>query len=139
MGDVYGTMVITGFHCAVADLYIIVLDAIFSDDPPSALEHGHAGYCFAESGEHKLYDVCKKIAEVLYECGRGESPTPTTYNDEEMPVKRYFAPNSLKMLGANSRCEAKRSRLVGWKPVKSTADMLKSIQPEVEASIREMF
>jgi hypothetical protein len=84
-----------------------------------------------------LYDVCKKIAEVLYECGRGESPVPTTYNEEE--TQKYFAPNSLKMLGANSRCEAKRSRLVGWKPVKSTADVLKSIQPEVEAWIREGF
>ena len=124
-------------HHAVADLYMIVFDAIFSDHPPSALEHGRAGYYFAENGEHKLYDVCKKIAEILYECGRGKSPEPTTYDHEE--TRKYFTPNSLRMMGANARCEAKRSQLVGWKPVMSTADMLKSIQPEVEAWIHKMF
>jgi hypothetical protein len=116
---------------------MVVFDAVLSNDPPSALGHGHAGYYFAENGEHKSYDISKRIAEVLYECGRGKSPVPTTYNDEE--TQKYFTPESLKMFGSNARCEAKRSKLVGWKPVKSTADMLKSIQPEVEAWIREMF
>jgi hypothetical protein len=35
----------------------------------------------------------------------------------------------------NVRCKATRSRALGWKPVKTTADMLASIKAEVDAGI----
>jgi hypothetical protein len=38
----------------------------------------------------------------------------------------------LIFFGTNCRCRADRSRSIGWKPVKTTKDMLASIQPEVD-------
>ena len=119
---------------AVADLYITLLDATMSDNPPSALGHGRSGFYFGENGEHKLRDISKAIAEVLFERGRGQSAEPTTLSEEEM--NKYF-PHGAAFLSSNSRCRADRSKAVGWQPVKVTADMLKSIDAEVEAFIRE--
>jgi hypothetical protein len=115
----------------VADLFIAVFDAALSGNPPSEFEHGRSGFYFGENGEHKLLDVSRAIATILYESGRGKSPEPTTFTEEEL--KRF----SLNGLGTNSRCRGDRSRAIGWKPTKVTADMLKSIRPEVEAMIRK--
>lgn len=38
--------------------------------------------------------------------------------------------------GTNSRGVAKHSKSLGWNPNKGTGDMLASIKPEVEATLR---
>ena len=40
-------------------------------------------------------------------------------------------------MGTNSRAVANRSRSIGWKPVKTTKDLLASIKPEVVALIKK--
>ncbi|KAA1475297.1 NAD(P)-binding protein [Dentipellis sp. KUC8613] len=115
----------------VAQLFIVVFDAALAhSEHPSP--HGREGYFFAENGEHQLLDVYKAIAKALYELGKGKSPEPTRYTDEE--VMKYFGS---WYLGTNSRARAERSRSLGWKPTKTTADFLASIKPEVEALLAE--
>jgi hypothetical protein len=56
------------------------------------------------------------------------------------PYLRVSSDNSVQgsaYLGSNSRCRATRSLSIGWKPVKTTKDLLASIQPEVEATIKK--
>lgn len=65
----------------VADLYVVILDSILSGSDKAG--HGHEGYYFGENGEHKLYDVSAEIAKALFELGKGKSPEPTTFSDEE--------------------------------------------------------
>jgi hypothetical protein len=36
------------------------------------------------------------------------------------------------------RCRATRSLSIGWKPVKTTRDMVASVQPEVEVILKKM-
>ncbi|KAF8501570.1 hypothetical protein F5888DRAFT_1608771 [Russula emetica] len=111
----------------LADMYEILLDATFSD--PN-LAHGREGYYFAENGEYKLYDVAKAYSQALYDLGKGKSPDPTTYTAHE--VQKYFG---APWLGSNTRCKAERARKLGWKPTKTTKDLLESIRPEVESII----
>ncbi|RDB25572.1 Uncharacterized protein C2A9.02 [Hypsizygus marmoreus] len=111
----------------IADLYIVLLDAILAKNP--AATHGREGFYFGENGEHSLYQISEAIAKVLVEIGKGKSPVPTSFTTEE--INKYFG---APYLGTNSRCRANHSRAIGWKPVKTTADMLASIKPEVEAS-----
>lgn len=113
----------------VADLYVIIFDAALADSTSPA--HGREGFYFGENGEHRLYDVGKRIAQVLYDFKKGRSADPTTFTREEL--RKYFPQGT--SLGTNSRCRADRSRSIGWKPVKTTEDMLASIRPEVEAWI----
>ncbi|KZP02369.1 hypothetical protein FIBSPDRAFT_976328, partial [Athelia psychrophila] len=53
---------------------------------------------------------------------------PTPFSEEELqanPKVRY--------LGTHGRCIADRSRSIGWRPVKTSADCIASIRSEVEA------
>lgn len=111
----------------VADLYIVLFDRIRAD--LNGTPHGREGFFFGASGEHRLYDICKKVAEVLVELGKGRSPEPTTFTQADLD--KYF--NGSPYLGSNSRCKAERSLSIGWAPKKSTPDLLASIKPEVEA------
>jgi len=113
----------------LADMYEILFDATLAD--PN-LAHGREGYYFAENGEYKLHDVAKAYSQALYDLGRGKSPDPTTYSDQE--VQQYFG---APWLGSNTRCKAERARNLGWKPTKTTKDMLESIRPEVESIIAQ--
>jgi hypothetical protein len=74
-----------------------------------------------------MYDVAKAISQLLYDTGKGGSPKPTTFTEEEMD--RYFPGGT--SLGTNSRCKADRARALGWKPRKTTSDMLASIKGEL--------
>ncbi|TFK40282.1 NAD(P)-binding protein [Crucibulum laeve] len=116
----------------LADLYIKLLDAINSESFPG---HGREGFYFGENGEHSLYEVGKAIAEALVELGKGKSTEPTPFTKEE--IDKYFGGSAY--LGSNSRCRGNRSRSIGWKPVKTTKDMLASIKPEVEALIKRNY
>ncbi|KII89891.1 hypothetical protein PLICRDRAFT_174707 [Plicaturopsis crispa FD-325 SS-3] len=113
----------------VADLYVVILDSVLSGSDKA--DHGHEGYYFGENGEHKLYDVSAAIAKALFELGKGKSPEPTTFSDEE--ATQFFGG---PWLGSNCRVVADRSRALGWKPTKTTVDLLASIKPEVEALLQ---
>lgn len=70
----------------VSDLYIVLFDKIRTD--PEGTPHGREGYYFGASGEHLMYDVCKAVAEVLVERGKGKSPEPTTFSQGDLD--KYF-------------------------------------------------
>ncbi|TFK28556.1 NAD(P)-binding protein [Coprinopsis marcescibilis] len=115
----------------VADLYIYLFNAIRAK--PDAVGHGREGFYFGESGEHTLYQISKRIAEVFVALGISKSDEPTTFTKEE--IDKYFEGSNY--LGSNSRCRGIRSRSLGWKPSKTTQDMLDSIRPEVDAFSKE--
>ncbi|KAI9509792.1 hypothetical protein F5148DRAFT_1184421 [Russula earlei] len=111
----------------LAEFYKILFDATLSD--PST-PHGREGYYFAENGEYKLHDLAKTYSRVLYDLGKGRGPDPTPFTTEE--AQKYFGG---PWLGSNSRCKAVRARRLGWKPTRTTKDLLESVPPEVEAII----
>jgi hypothetical protein len=123
------------------------LNAIETGNPKAT--HGKEGYYFGESGHHTLYDIAKRIGEVMHDLGVSKSSNvePETFTKEE--IDKYLEvsagsvfhfrlePDSICLqgsdyLGTNSRCTATRSRAVGWQPTHSTKDMLDSIRLEVE-------
>lgn len=112
-----------------SSLYMTLFDAIVAGNP--AATHGKEGYYFGESGHHTLYEISKRIAEVMHELGltKSSSLEPTSFTKED--IDKYF--DGSDYLGTNSRCKATRSRSIGWKPTHSTKDMLDSIRAEVEA------
>jgi hypothetical protein len=71
----------------VADLYIVLYDAIITD---TTTTHGRSGLYFAENGTHELVQVGEIIARTLFEHGRGKSPKPTSFTTEE--GVKYFGP-----------------------------------------------
>ncbi|KAJ7020344.1 NAD(P)-binding protein [Mycena alexandri] len=113
----------------LADLYTILYDNIVENPD---LGHGWNGFYFGANGEHSLLDVGKAIGEALVATGKSDNPEPTTFSQEELD--KYFGGS---YLGSNSRCRATRSLSIGWKPTKTTSDMLASIRPEVEALIKK--
>ncbi|KAJ7174952.1 NAD-binding protein, partial [Mycena crocata] len=113
----------------LSHLYTTLYDAVVAD----TAGHGRNGFYFGASGEHSLYDVGKGIGEALVALGKSDSAEPTTFSQAELD--KYFKGSAY--LGSNSRCRANRSLSLGWKPVKSTPDMLASIKPEVEALIKK--
>ncbi|KAF7325704.1 hypothetical protein MKEN_00420600 [Mycena kentingensis (nom. inval.)] len=110
----------------LADLYSLLWDGIAAN--PN-LGHGREGYFFGESGEHSLYQVGKAIGEAMVALGKAQSAEPTTFTQPELD--KYFGGSAY--LGSNSRCRATHSRSLGWKPAKTTSDLLASIKAEVEA------
>ncbi|KAG7089743.1 hypothetical protein E1B28_011397 [Marasmius oreades] len=111
----------------LADLYSILYDSI-SSNPTTG--HGREGFYFGENGEHSLYEAAKGIGEALVKLGKAETSEPNSFTEEE--VTKYFRSG---MMGSNARCRANRSKAIGWKPNKGTADMLASLKPEAEAII----
>ncbi|OCH93048.1 NAD-P-binding protein [Obba rivulosa] len=118
----------------VADLYIVLFDAITAR--PDAVGHGREGFYFGENGEHTWYDISKAIGRALVELGVSESGEPTTFSREEL-IKYFGSETSGNYSGTNSRCRADRGRSIGWKPKYTTADMLASIEPEVEIFLKK--
>ncbi|KAG6820957.1 hypothetical protein H0H93_009193 [Arthromyces matolae] len=114
----------------IANLYIVLYDAIRAG---REIGHGREGIYFGENGEHSFYDLCVAIGKVLVEFGKTTSSDPTTFTKEEMD--KYFGGSDY--FGSNSRCKANRSRAIGWKPTKGTADLFASVRPEVEALIKD--
>ncbi|KAJ7786956.1 NAD(P)-binding protein [Mycena olivaceomarginata] len=102
----------------------------YRTQPPAT---GGNGFYFGASGEHSLYDVGKAIGTALVALGKSQSDEPTTFTQADLD--KYFGGSA--GLGSNSRCRATHSLSIGWKPVKTTKDMLASIRPEVEAIIKK--
>jgi len=109
-----------------ADLYIVLLDSIFSG--PHAAASGREGYYIAENGEIGLYDTAKAIGMAAQELGLIKDSEPTPFTDEELQAQP-----KLSATGTHCRCRADRSRAIGWAPLKTTADFFASVRPEVEA------
>ncbi|KAG6918636.1 hypothetical protein DXG01_012755 [Tephrocybe rancida] len=107
----------------VADLFLLIFDQVLAHKD---LDHGQQGYYFAENGEYVLCDITKAAAQALYDAGKLKSPVPSGYTEEEM---QQFFPNGT-MYGTNSRCQADRSRAIGWHPRKGYQDLVASIQRE---------
>ncbi|KAJ8507841.1 hypothetical protein ONZ45_g9825 [Pleurotus djamor] len=112
----------------LSDLYLLIFDAAITK---SEIGHGLNGYYFGENGEHSLYVVGKAIAETLVKLGIGSSPEPTTFTKQE--IDKYLGNESL---GSNSRCRANHSRFIGWRPTRSTVDMLSDTRAETEKAFR---
>ncbi|KAJ7292108.1 hypothetical protein C8J57DRAFT_1589212 [Mycena rebaudengoi] len=104
----------------LADLYMILYDAIMANEKTA---HGRVGLYFAENGACELREISAVIACVLFEHGKGASPTPTAFTAEEI------GPMGV-LIGSNTQCTASRARALGWRPTKSTRAMLDSM-PEV--------
>ncbi|KII92141.1 hypothetical protein PLICRDRAFT_36933 [Plicaturopsis crispa FD-325 SS-3] len=102
-----------------ADFYPILLDAVLS----GKAAHGREGYYFLENGEQSQYAIAAEVAKVLFEYGKGKSPVPTTFTDEE--ITQYFG---FPFLGTNARAIASRARALGWKAKKSNDEVLPSIK-----------
>ena len=124
----------------------MLIDSILSNpDTP----HGREGFYFGENGEHSMFQVGEAIGKVLVDLRLAKSPEPTTFTKEEIGkyfrVSRPLATGSNRvidgfqtsLIGSNSRCVAERSRSIGWKPVKTTKDMLASIRAETEALLQK--
>lgn len=109
-----------------ADLYIVLLDSIFSD--PHATPSGREGYYYAENGEYSGYDSDKAVTLAAQELGLSKYTEPTSFTDEELQAEP-----KLLFFGTHCLCRADRSRSIGWAPVKTTADFFASVRSEVEA------
>jgi len=119
----------------LADLYILLFNTIIVR--PEYAAHGRDGFYFAENGEHTMYQVGKAICQGMNVMGVRSELEPAAFTQEELV--KYFGGSDF--LGSNCRFRANRSRLLGWKPVKTTRDMLASVMPEVEETflIQHMF
>ncbi|EAU85510.2 hypothetical protein CC1G_06411 [Coprinopsis cinerea okayama7 len=95
----------------------------------SYFKHGSEGYYFAEGGEHNWLSVSDAIGRAMVDLGKATEPTPTAFTDDE---KHRFFNNNAKFLDSNSRCRADRARRLGWKPKKTTKDLLASVKQEVK-------
>jgi len=111
-----------------ANLFIVVYDAALS----SKGTHGREGYYYAENGEYKWYDLSKAVADALVALVKTDKAGPTLFTKEEGEKLGFF----FSVLGTNARCSAKRSRALGWKPVHTGDEFLKSVRPEMEVILR---
>ncbi|KAI9061094.1 NAD-P-binding protein [Trametes sanguinea] len=119
----------------LAEFYVLLFDKVVDD--PEGAPHGRTGIYLLENGEHTWYDISKAISQAMVELGLSTSDEPTPFTDEEMA--RFFGSveNGYQQVGQNSRGRGEQARALGWKPKYTTADMLKSIKPEVEAILEE--
>ncbi|KZP31671.1 NAD(P)-binding protein [Athelia psychrophila] len=116
----------------VADLYIVLFDLVTSPSAATAVGHGREGFYFGENGEHSLYQIGQAICQSLVQLDHVSSDTPTAFSKEELD--KYFGGSDY--LGSNSRARGVRSRSIGWKPTKTTEDMLASVKGEVLAELK---
>ncbi|KAJ3511866.1 hypothetical protein NMY22_g15510 [Coprinellus aureogranulatus] len=145
----------------LASLYVLLVDAIAphdglesrarsrqasdNDEPPSRprtpvirdasyLTHGEQGFYFAENGEVSILQVAEAIGHAMVDAGQATDPNPSPFTDEE--IRKCFGDDGAECLylDCNSRCKADRARRLGWKPKKTTKDLLGSIKQELKSS-----
>ncbi|KAK7679032.1 hypothetical protein QCA50_017976 [Cerrena zonata] len=119
----------------LADFYIILFNSIRKDN--NRVGHGREGYFFTDSGEYSLYEFSRTIGDALVRLGVLKDPEPTAMSDEEL-IKYVGSVERGNKVGANARCRGNRSRALGWTPVKTTDDMLKSIFPQAQATLQTL-
>lgn len=86
------TGLLTSRGSEVAHLYEVLWNNVLSC---KAIGHGKEGYYFAENGEHKLYDVAKRIGVVLKDFGLANTEEPSTFSQEELDKYFYGARSPL--------------------------------------------
>ena len=101
---------------------------------PDKIGHGREGFYFGENGEYTLYDVGKAVSEVLIKLGKGTNPEPSSFTNEE--IQQYFSGSTF--WGSTLRARANRSKAIGWRPTRTTEDLLASILPETEALLNKI-
>ncbi|CDO71823.1 hypothetical protein BN946_scf184939.g47 [Trametes cinnabarina] len=119
----------------LAEFYAILFDRVLAD--PEGVPHGRTGIYLLENGEHSWYDISKAIGQAMVELGLSSAAEPTSFTDEEMAKVFGSVENGYQQVGQNSRGRGEQARALGWKPKHTTADMLASIKPEVEAILEK--
>ncbi|KAF8623606.1 hypothetical protein AX17_007309 [Amanita inopinata Kibby_2008] len=114
----------------ISELYTVLYDNIILNP---AVAHGREGIYIGENGEHTMYDVAKAVSLAMVELGKATELEPTSFTKEEIDI--FFGGSDY--LGVNSRCRSERSRELGWKPTKTTADFIASIKPEMVALLEK--
>jgi nucleoside-diphosphate-sugar epimerase len=112
----------------VARLFVLLLDKALEGKADKGRE---GGWYFAENGHYVQKEVVTRVAEVLHAKGFIPSAEVAPFKDNSEAEKAigpfwfYF--------GTNSKSRADRSRKLGWAPAHGTADLLASIEEEVDA------
>ena len=145
----------------VASLYILLVDAIAPHDPsegrsrsrqadpdeppsrprtpvildPTYFTHGEQGFYFAENGEVSMLTLAEATGDAMVDAGNATDPNPSSFTQEEVETEQCYrwVADSL-YLDCNARCKADRARKLGWKPKKTTKDLLASIKQELKSS-----
>ncbi|TFK56012.1 NAD(P)-binding protein [Heliocybe sulcata] len=110
----------------IGDLYMVLFDALVSGQ---TIPNGREGFYFGESDHYLVYDLAKSISVALAELGHSKSEEPIPFTDDDR--QKYLG--GRYVLAGNSRCRADRARALGWKPSKTTKDLLASVKPELKA------
>ncbi|GJE90825.1 NAD(P)-binding protein [Phanerochaete sordida] len=118
-----------------ADLFVLLFDAVTARGADN-VGHGTHGYYFAGNDEAAWRDIARAIGDALRALGRTRDAAPTPFSDAEL-AQYFFSYEIGQLWGTNSRFRASRAKALGWEPKHTTADLLASIRPEVEAIIRE--
>jgi nucleoside-diphosphate-sugar epimerase len=111
----------------LARLYILLLDKALEGKAGKGRE---GGWYFAEEGHYVLKDVATRVAEVLHARGLIPSAQVAQFKDDS-EAEKALGPHWF-YFGTNSKSSADRSRQLGWAPTHSTADLLASIEEEVD-------
>lgn len=110
------------------------------------------GIYFAENGEFTHRQFVDAVSSVLVAKGLVKQAEPMPFAEDEykqMPlvscdsitdqffVFKFFL-IQLGFFGTNARSRADRSRALGWRPIETEKDMLNSIEPELDALMKNM-
>ncbi|KAK1225595.1 hypothetical protein PQX77_011453 [Marasmius sp. AFHP31] len=122
----------------LADVYTKIFTAAVVDHDKDGLPHGTEGYYTVGADEFTFFEVSEEVSKALKRFGklRGTSTDPTPITKEE--CEKYLGSMGLQadmvftMAGSNTRCASTRARnQLGWKPSKTTKDLLASIREEL--------
>ncbi|KAF9257289.1 NAD-P-binding protein [Marasmius fiardii PR-910] len=111
----------------LADFYAILFTAVL--DAEKRIPHGKEGTFFLNSDEHEHHDLYERLSQALFDLGKVKSPVPTSYSKQE--AQKIFGEFE-GLLTSDVRCVSNRARKLGWKPTKTTKDMLDCVPREVE-------
>ena len=108
---------------------MLLFDTVTSN--PAKAGHGWEGLYFAENGEHEWMDISRAIGQASVELGFADNAEPTAFTMEEL-VKYWGSEGFGLFNGVNARAVGERAKkTLGWKPQRTTQDMLASIKPEM--------
>ncbi|KAL0570969.1 hypothetical protein V5O48_010987 [Marasmius crinis-equi] len=123
----------------LADFYIILFNAALDKSIGKNLSHGRRGHFLLGADELKCIDLHSAISKSLFSNGKVRSPEPVPFTRED--ALKTFGPYGgtlHDMLAHDVRVESNRARGLGWKPRKSTSDLLGSVPEEVEFVVKSL-
>jgi len=116
----------------VADLFVILYDAIRADPDGTRVGHGKNGYYHGENGEWSWMQLAEAMGQALHTLDPSKPADVRSYTPEEQlkhPLTRVW--------GNNARSVANHSKSLGWKPKLTTTDFLNSALTEVERWVKD--